>query len=57
MADKYDQSIAASATMTMPNGGKVTMTGTPEATFEEAVKKLKETHEQYLESGGWGGGR
>jgi hypothetical protein len=57
MSDKYEQSITASATMTMPNGGTVTMKGTPEATFEEAVKKLKETHEQYLESGGWGGGR
>jgi hypothetical protein len=53
----WTQSIRAQAVMTLPNGGTVTMSGTPEDSFEKAVRKLEQTHEQYLASGGWGGGR
>lgn len=55
--DKPSYGIKACAVMTMPNGGTVMMEGTTENSFEKAVAKLQETHELYLESEGWGGGR
>lgn len=53
----WDPPITACAHMTMPNGGTVTMEAPPGRDFDEALRNLRETHEHYIESGGWGGGR
>ena len=56
-SDDWHTQLVASMTVTMPNGGTVTMSAPPATSFDDAKVNLEQTHALYLEWGGWGGGR